>query len=311
MSIKNNTTIKIWITFNGIFEDFIAEHNNFDGYCSNENVSEEDVDKVKCQVNNEAIVDYLHSKFDEEFEDIQLKVSCDEEDDGQYLYKSKPEDDDWTDWITDASMNRLCGYVYEDECPKFYVEGSNDIPTAFLNSKAKLDIKNAEKQDIYLPKQYSIYIPKDTTIFNVKAVYRIIPDYIALTDGNIKMKFTKKEDINEIIESDLINQINDYLKITSKNDWCSQITNYNVDMSSELVALQIKYEPYKEFHCNYFDGDEYKCFCILNNVKVNDAKILQHWYEKTSTDVIPKIRLQFKLKLEYFTKINNIDQIYI
>ena len=194
-------------------------------------------------------------------------------------------------------MNRLCGYEYE--CPKFHVKGSNYIPTAFLNSKAKLDIENAEKQDIHLPKQYSIYIPKDTTIFNVKAVYRIIPDYIALTDDNIKIKSTKKEYINEIIESDLINQINDNLNIIAKDDWCLQTTNYNVDLVSELITLQMKYDFPNNKNFDYkFRGEFHKCFCILNNVKVNDAKILQHWYEKTSTDVVPKVRIQFKLELK-------------
>ena len=306
--IKNNTTVKILITFNGVFEDLLVESHSYDGGYS-ETEEEKEVDEVECQVNTEAIVDYLHSKFDEKFEDIQLKVSCDEEDDGQYLYKSKPEDDDWTDWKTNASMNRLCGYEYE--CPKFHVKGSNYIPTAFLNSKAKLDIENAEKQDIHLPKQYSIYIPKDTTIFNVKAVYKITPEYIVLTNDNKKMKSIKKSYIQEIIESDVINQINDY-NITNKNDRYIQITNYNVDLVSELITLQMKYDFPNNKNFDYkFRGEFHKCFCILNNVKVNDAKILQHWYEKTSTDVVPNVILQFNLKLEYFVKINNIDQTHI
>jgi hypothetical protein len=130
------------------------------------------------------------------------------------------------------------------------------------------------------------------------------------------MKSIKKSYIQEIIESDVINQINDY-NITNKNDKYIQITNYNVDLVSGLITLQMKYEPYREFDADdfgnrrYYENDDYKCSCILNNVKVNDTKILQHWYKKTSTDVVPNVILQFNLKLDYFVKINNIDQTHI
>ena len=79
--IKNNTTVKILITFNGVFEDLLVESHSYDGGYS-ETEEEKEVDEVECQVNTEAIVDYLHSKFDGKFEDIQLIVSYGEEDYG-------------------------------------------------------------------------------------------------------------------------------------------------------------------------------------------------------------------------------------
>ena len=308
--IKNDTTLKILITFNGIFADLVIESYSSDGgYSATE--EEKEIEEVKCQINNEAIVDYLHSTFDGKFEDVQLKVSCNEEDDGQCVYKSKEEGCVWDDKWRYAS--RLAGYDFIS--PEFSVFNRKPILTAFLNSNARLTIENAKRQYIYFPKQSCIYIPKDTTIFNVKAVYKITPEYIALTNDNKKMKSIKKSYIQEIIESDVINQINDY-NITNKNDRYIQITSYNVDLVSGLITLQMKYKPYREFDTddfgdNYVNDDLYKCSCILNNVKVNDTKILQHWYKKTSTDVVPNVILQFNLKLEYFVKINNIDQTYI
>lgn len=312
--IKNNTTVRILITFNGVFEDLLVESHSYDGGYS-ETEEEKEVDEVECQVNNEAIVDYLHSKFDGKFEDIQLIVSCGEVDYGQCGYKSKDDSSVWDDkWRT---APRLPGYDFIS--PEFRVTDWDVKPilTAFLNSNERLAIENAKRQYIYFPKQSCIYIPKDTTIFNIKAVYRITPEYIALTNDNKKMKSIKKSYIQEIIESDVINQINDY-NITNKNEKYIQITNYNVDLVSGLITLQMKYEPYREFDIDdfgdrrYYENDDlYKCSCILNNVKVNDTKILQHWYKKTSTDVVPNVILQFNLKLEYFVKINNIDQTHI
>jgi hypothetical protein len=254
--IKNNTTVKILMTFNGIFTD-LGENAYY---------GDEDVDEVKCQVNNEVIANYLHSKFDGKFEDIQLRVSCAKEDDGQYLYKSKFEDDDWSNWESYSSYG-----INDCAHPRFWVNSSKSITIAFLNSKTKLAIENTIKQDISLPKQYIIYIPKGTTIVNVKAVYRIIPEYITLTDGNIKMKSTKKEYINEIIESGLINQINDSINITPKNDSYPQTTKYNVDLVNELSTLQMKYNStYSDIRFEPFDlsfsGGLQKCSCILNNV---------------------------------------------